>query len=178
MPELVYPFRRGEVLEAVLSQVSELAVDELGRGRGDQHLSAVAGCGDAGSAMDVFADVSLLRHEGRTGVQAGPHLDRPRSKRLRHRFRGGERARCRGEGEEERVALRVTLHAVVCGAGFANHPPVLGKRLRIRLGAQLVQQLRRALDVREEEGDGPGRKIGPHKRHHAPKQGPRHGRRL
>ncbi len=155
----MYPFRRGEVLEAVLSQVSELAVDELGRGRGDQHLSAAAGCRDAGSAMDVFADVSLLRHEGRTGVQAGPHVDRPRSKRLRHRFRGGERARRRGEGEEERVALRVTLYAVVCCAGFANHPPVLGECLGVRPCAELVKQLRRALDIREEERDSAGRKI-------------------
>ena len=48
------------------------------------------------------------------------------------------------------------------GASLADHPAMLGERLRVRLGAQLVQEPRRALDVGEEEGDGAGREIGPH----------------
>jgi hypothetical protein len=39
---------------------------------------------------------------------------------------------------------------------------VLGERLGVSLGAQLVQDPCRALDVREEEGDGAGGKLGPH----------------
>ena len=39
---------------------------------------------------------------------------------------------------------------------------MLGERVRVRLGAELVQQLRRALDVGEEEGDGAGGEIAPH----------------
>ena len=39
---------------------------------------------------------------------------------------------------------------------------VLGKRRRVFLGAELVQKLRRALDVGEEEGDGSGGKVTPH----------------
>ena len=39
---------------------------------------------------------------------------------------------------------------------------MLGERLRVRLRSQLVEQLRRALDVREEEGDRAGRQVGAH----------------
>jgi hypothetical protein len=39
---------------------------------------------------------------------------------------------------------------------------VLGQRLRVRLGAELVEQLRRALDVGEHEGHGAGREIRSH----------------
>jgi hypothetical protein len=38
-----------------------------------------------------------------------------------------------------------------------------------------VEQPRRALDVREEKSDRSGGEIAPHKRHHAPAQGLRHG---
>ena len=36
-------------------------------------------------------------------------------------------------------------------AGLADHSAVLGERGRVRLGAELVEQPRRALDVREQE---------------------------
>ena len=42
--------------------------------------------------------------------------------------------RRRREGEEEGVSLRVHLDAVVAGESLAQHPPVLGERLRVRLG--------------------------------------------
>ena len=73
-----------------------------------------------------------------------------------------KRSRRRGEGEEERVALRVHLDPVVRGARFADHASVLGERLGVRLGAKLVQQLRRALDVREEESDRAARQVAAH----------------
>ena len=38
------------------------------------------------------------------------------------------------EGHEERVALRVDLDAVVTGARFADHAPVLGERVGVPLG--------------------------------------------
>ena len=66
------------------------------------------------------------------------------------------------EGEEEGVALRVDLDAALGGAGLPDHAPVLGERLRVPLGAELVQQPRRALDVGEEEGDGAGREVVSH----------------
>ena len=73
-------------------------------------------------------------------------------------MRGGRRERPgrRREGEEEGVALRVDLDAAVASARLADDAAVLGERLRVGLGAELVQQPRRALDVGEEEGDGAG----------------------
>ena len=63
------------------------------------------------------------------------------------------------ERDEERVALRVDLDAAVPRERVPQHPPVLGQRLRIPLRAELVQQPRRALDVREQEGDRAGGEI-------------------
>jgi len=58
--------------------------------------------------------------------------------------------------------LCINLESVVTGAGLADDPPVLCERRRISLGAQFVQELRRALDVGEEEGDGSCREVGAH----------------
>jgi hypothetical protein len=58
--------------------------------------------------------------------------------------------------------LRVDLDAVVGGEGFPQQPAVLGERLRIHLRADLVQELRRALEVGEYEGDSAGWKLPRH----------------
>ena len=90
-------------------------------------------------------------------------LDRAGGERLGEGRRGGEcPGRCR-EGEEEGVALRVDLDPALGGTRLADDTPMLGQRLRVGLGAELVQQLRRPLDVGEEEGDGAGRKLRPHR---------------
>ena len=70
-----------------------------------------------------------------------------------------DRARGRREGDEERVALGVDLDAAVARAGLADHTPMLGQRFGVSLGSKLVQELRRALDVGEEERDGAGREV-------------------
>ena len=67
------------------------------------------------------------------------------------------------ESDEECVALRVDLYAAVGPARIAQRPAVLGERLAVRLRAELPEQPSRALDVGEEEGDRPARKIGPHR---------------
>ena len=82
-------------------------------------------------------------------MQADADLDRARCKLLRE---GRGRGDCTGrasEGEEERVSLRVDLDPALSCAGRADHAPVLGEGLCIALGAKLVQQLRRSLDVGE-----------------------------
>ena len=63
------------------------------------------------------------------------------------------------KGDEERVALRVDLLSAVLGEGRAQDAPVLGQHLAVAV-AQLLEQAGRALDVREEEGDGPARELG------------------
>src|SRR6266540_1687341 len=75
------------------------------------------------------------------------------------------------EGNEECIALRVDLYPPVTLESRAQNPAVLGERVRIAI-SQLFQQLRRALDVREEERDGAGREFVPHKLNDAPPANP------
>jgi hypothetical protein len=76
---------------------------------------------------------------------------------------GGSESRGRSrECHEERVALRMHLNPPVAGTRLTDDPPVCGKRLRIALRSQVVQELRRPLDIREEESDCAGRKLPMH----------------
>ena len=68
------------------------------------------------------------------------------------------------EPDEERVALRIHLDAVMARASFAEHTTMFRERLRVGPGPKLVQQLRRPLDVREQERDGAGGKVASHRR--------------
>jgi len=120
-------------------------------------------CGrDAGRTVDVTTDVALLGEKRRTGVQTDPHLDLPRREGLRHLSRGSKGPWCGGEGEEEGVSLRVDLDPVVASAGFADDPAMLRQGIRVALGAELMQEPRRPLDVGEEEGDSASREIRAH----------------
>ena len=84
------------------------------RGRsGDENLAAVT-CGrNPSGEVDVVAHVALVRHERRPRVQPDADVDRARRELLRDRRCGGERARRRREGDEERIALRVDFDPVV-----------------------------------------------------------------
>ena len=84
------------------------------------------------------------------GSGLGTALRSSPRQRLAHRASGGEEAR-------RRPACRPRPRPR--GNKSRGYPTVLAKRLCIALGAELVQQARRALDVGEEEGDGPTRKI-------------------
>ena len=105
--------------------------------------------------MDVDADVALLGDERLAGVEAYSDLDRPVQRLLCLRRRR-ERIGGAGEGDEEGVALRVDLDAAVGGERLAKHPPVFGESVCVGV-AELLQELRRALDVGEQEGDRAGR---------------------
>ena len=146
----------------MLAEVSQLVLDELRRRGRDEHLPAVAGRGDAGGTMDVSADVALLGEEWRPRVQADPHLDRAEASASVKRRRRRERPGRGGESEEEGVSLRVDLDPALAAHASRIDAPVLGERVCVGLGAELVQQLRRALDVGEEEGDRAGREVVSH----------------
>ena len=77
----------------------------------------------------------------------------PSGERLRQLGRRRQRSRRGREGDEERIALRVHLDPVVRVERRAQLPPMLRERSGVRLRPKLVQQPRRALDVREEERD-------------------------
>jgi hypothetical protein len=70
-----------------------------------------------------------------------------------------ERAGRFAESDEERIALRIDLDAAATCHGLSNGPPMFGQRIRVPRSPELVQQTRRPLDVREEEGDRPARQI-------------------
>ena len=74
----------------------------------------MAGRRDPRRSMNVRADVALVGHERRPGVQADPHTESgPSSSDSVKLGRRGERTRRRRERDEERVPLRVHLDAVV-----------------------------------------------------------------
>ena len=94
---------------------------------------------------------------GASRVQPDPHLHRTGRESL-GQLGGGGKSRGRSfEGEEERVALRIDLDAVVAVTRLTYDSPVRGKCPRVTGITQFVQELRGPLDVGEEERDGPGR---------------------
>ena len=128
--ELVDPLGSAEILEPVLAEIAELGgVDERRRHRRDEHLPAVTGRRDPCGAVDVGADITLLRQQRRAGVEAHPHGQLELLLRL---ARCVERAGRGREGNEERVALRVDLDAAVALERLAHDAPVLGERVRVR----------------------------------------------
>ena len=82
--------------------------------------------------------------------------------RTRHLGSRRECSRSGGKGEEERVSLRVDLDTSCRRAGRAHDPSVLGECIVVGLVSDLIQELGRALDVGEEEGDRAGREVAPH----------------
>ena len=79
-------------------------------------MTAVAGGGDAGSAVNVGANVALIRQERRARVQADPHLHPAGAQPLDDLARRLECAGRCGKCEEERVPLGVDLGAAPLGA--------------------------------------------------------------
>ena len=96
-------------------------------------------------------------------MQADTHLDPPGHESLGHLLRCSERPRRFGESEEEGVPLRVHLDSFVCPAGRSHDPSMHRERLFVRLVPDLLEQPGRALDVGEEESDGAGREVVPHR---------------
>jgi hypothetical protein len=92
--------------------------------------------------MDADADANRPRGEASLG--RGCCLER------------GGRSR---KGDEEPVTGRVDLDAAVLTERFAQEPTMLLDGLAVGGVAELLEQPRRAFDVREEEGDRPGRKL-------------------
>src|SRR4029078_11420373 len=97
-----------------------------------------------------------------TRVQTNSHRDRTRRQRLGEGRGRGERSRRGREGEEKGVPLRIYLDPALGGAGLPNHAPVLSEGVRVGLRTECVQELGRALDIGEEEGDGAGRESASH----------------
>ena len=159
--ELEDALRDTEVLEAVRAEVAHVGVDERPRGLRQEHLPSVTDGRDPGSLVDVEADVPLVGEPGLARVQPHPHPDRATRERQLRVYGCSDSLRCTAKCDKEGVALRVHLGAVVRGKRPPEQSPVLVERVGVRV-PQLVQKLRRPLDVREEKRDDSGRKRGRH----------------
>ena len=133
-----------------------------GRGRrGEQHLPAVAGGADPCGPVHVDPDVALLADDRLAGVDAHPHADvfavGPVVRRERALGRDGRGDRVAGtlEGIEEGVALRVELAPAARVEGVTDDRAMGAERLRVAV-VEPLEQLRRAFDVGEDEGDRAG----------------------
>jgi hypothetical protein len=169
--ELVDVLGSIEVLEAMLAEVAEadsrqLVILEDGAGRlRKQYLPAVPRRRDPRRAMDAETVVALVADAGLARVHAHSHTTlhsvRPGmlGERALRRACGQRGVRGLAKGDEEGVALRVDLLSAVLFEGGAQDPAVLGQHLAVPV-SQLLEQAGRALDVREEEGDGPARELG------------------
>ena len=136
----------------MLAEIDEcVACDEGSRRRRDEHLPAVPASRDPGGAVDVVANVSLVGDERRAGMHAHPQPDPVGSSPARPSPRRPRAPPAPSESDEERVALRVDLDAAVCCERFAPAYAMLGQSLRVALRAEVVQELCRAFDVREQE---------------------------
>ena len=160
--QLVQAQRRTQILQPVLAQITQRhgrVEKRLGRLR-DEDLSAVAGAHDAGSAVDVHADVALVAHNRLAGVHTHPNADRSLGEALLSRTGRGDSVGRPGEGNEERVTLRVHLDTAMARTCVAQPSTVLREHFRVTI-SELVQQAGRTLDVREEQRDRPARQL-PH----------------
>jgi hypothetical protein len=101
------------------------------------------------------------RHHG--ADEAVP--DRSSSQRLHRALDCPYGLACRSEGVEEPVALVIHFIAGASTKCGAHHLRMLGQSFSIPLLAELMKQARRALDVREHQGDDAGWLL-----HHCPSQ--------
>jgi predicted metal-binding membrane protein len=159
--KLVQVDRRAQVLQSVLAQIRELgAVEEPLRRLGDEHLAAVACAHDPGGSMHVHADVALVGDERLARVDAHPHAHRPVRETVLGSGGRNDGIGRTGEGDEKRVTLCVHLDAAVAREGVPQHAAVLGQYVRVAR-SELVEQPRRALDVREQQRHRAAREL-PH----------------
>ena len=138
---------------------------ERTRRLGEKDLAAPTDGADARRPHHIEADIALLVDGGLSRMQADPHpngdIGRPLGSGMCplgvHRSREGvPRTR---EDEEERVSLRVHLDTVASRKRVTDDPPVAGEHFAVVV-TEPFKELRRVLDVREDERDGACRQVG------------------
>jgi hypothetical protein len=110
--------------------------------------------------MDVHADVVVLGEKRRPGMYTNSNADRSLGQPFREGGGGRQRSLGGREDNEEGIPFGVDLDPTPGSTGGSDHMAVIGERLRVCLGAQLLEQPGRARDVGEEEGDRSTRQLG------------------
>jgi hypothetical protein len=116
-----------------------LLADELPRGFGQEHLTAMGRRADTRRQVHIRADVTLSRPQGSAGVYANPDSDRPIGELVLDLTGGHYGVRRVREDREEGIALGIDLIASMPGQGCPNHGAVVGEELWV-LPALLVEQ--------------------------------------
>ena len=120
---------------------------------------------EPGRLVHRESDVAVAADRRLARVQADPdvHAAVLRPVGVAHRALGGDGRRDGGSGaaedEEEGVALAVDLDPAVLREGAPQQLVVPLQELPVALPPKVLEQARRALDVREQEGDGPLREL-------------------
>ena len=115
LAELEEALRADQVLQAMLAEVAQrrLGVEQAPRRLRQDDLPAVRAGRNPRRSVDVHADVALVGQERLARVDAHPDSDRPGCQRCLRLDRGGDGFARPRERDEEGVALRVHLDAVV-----------------------------------------------------------------
>jgi hypothetical protein len=155
-----------QILQAVFAQIKQLYIlweslyNQLMCRLGEQYLSTVGGTHDARGMMHIQTHVALSSKHWFTRMQAHAYPHRHAiwpgmgekgtlSSRCSHDGIGGA-----GKGYEEGIPLSVDLVSI---EGMKNVPEqitLLCQRDGILLPSQALEQVGRALDIGEEQGDG------------------------
>ena len=174
MHELPDPLGPAEILQPVQPQIAQLGAvgqridHQIARGVGDQRLPAVPDRAHARAPDDRRAEVvagiaqanlaGVERHAHAHFATRGPRFLRERALHVERRGHGVRRPR---EGADHAVAFTLLdrAHAAVQRDGGFEQLVVTGDRDRRLVGTRLPE-LRRALDVGEQERHRAGRELG------------------
>ena len=167
--ELEQPHRPVQALQPVLARVDQreaqllfLILHQGLRRLRDQHLPAAGRRADPRRPVHRQTRIPAPGRDRLTGVDADPDPDRRAGRPLVARQRPLDLHRAQhgllrpGERDKKSIPLRVHLMTAMHGDRRPNQPPMLSQHLRIAF-PQRLDQPRRPLDVREQEGDRPAR---------------------
>jgi hypothetical protein len=154
----------------VLAEIAErqpvrrLVDDEARRPLRQQDLAAVGGAHDARRSVHVQTRVQVVCHHRLACMEADAHADRLCRPPVADQRPLPGRRRCdrladRLKGEKETVPLHLHLHPAALREGLPQQRTVHGQCLHVPLPPELLQQARRPLDVGEQQGHRPARKL-------------------
>lgn len=164
LPQLEHTLCGTQVLEPVFPQITQGRIDQRGRRVAHQHLPAMPRRSDPSRTMQIRSHIPLVRHKRRPRMQPHPHTDRPLVQPLRDHRGRLKRIRRARERKEERVSLRIHLHADERHTRLTHNPPVIGKHPGICVRTKLLEQPGRALHIREQKRHRARRQIRAHQR--------------
>ena len=147
--------RLAEVFQPVAAEGPDHdgVLEQLDRRLREQDLAAVSRGRDSGGPVHVDPAVLPADDERLAGMEPHPDAEVAAGKRVLRRRGGRERLARAGKGGEEAVALGAELDAVAGGHLLPQDVAVVGQRVAVPLGAELLQKDGRPLDVGEQQRD-------------------------